>query len=792
MASSTQELLIKIIGDASGANKSFGSLQSTISRLSGGVLTLGSNFKIYEKGVRGAVSAQRALDVVSKGYTAETKQRIAVTKALEASQRAESTTTKQLTSATATNTSASKSNSSAKIAGKAASKQAVASANEEREAQEASAQSMRGGEYAIIALSQTIQDSGQFQMGMAQGFRAITNNVQVLSQSLIFMADKAKKTGLSMKDSLMAAIRGPGGLLLLISAATVAVEVLSQVFGKAEKSASAAAQKIKESATVFDPFSRIGFESADALESFSDALRAVATEDYAKAFSIIGHDIRGIKTELIALDPTFRDFFEQMGRVSLLGPGILDAVLFGGANGAFGKLADDLKKQAEEARAVQNMWTALERIYGKAGLRAMRLAAETKELGKEIDEVGYQILKQTSLWEMLNKKADLETRLSTLQKIASVTGQITAEQALLNLLSGSQAKNADDYFLNIRKASVIEESLAMLRLRASDATQRELAMQWELIELREAQFEPSIRELHFQELKTKYREEELKWVTEILARVSVIQEAPWLLKGVGSQGSIDSVVSLNEELLKLQGQLDYFKGNEQVGGGLLKIIGTPTELAAERIAIQEVAMAIDNLSGVSLANLGIALGEIKETGIESAISDMAMELGSGTASFESVAATLLKSIGNLAVQMGQAYIAFGVAGHAAKKFITNPGLAIVAGAALVALGSALKATSARIMDRGTTSTPNGSAGGVSTPSFSAAPGTSAQSNIGFRASAFTPASSLGSPMSLGAMGTQNITGTFYASGRDLVAVVGAEASSQQAMGIKNPLRISNN
>jgi hypothetical protein len=792
VASSTQELLIKIIGDASGANKSFGSLQSTISRLSGGVLTLGSNFKIYEKGVRGAVSAQRALDVVSKGYTAETKQRIAVTKALEASQRAESATTKQLTSATATNTSASKSNSSAKIAGKAASKQAVASANEEREAQEASAQSMRGGEYAIIALSQTIQDSGQFQMGMAQGFRAITNNVQVLSQSLIFMADKAKKTNLSMKDSLMAAIRGPGGLLLLISAATVAVEVLSQVFGKAEKSASAAAQKIKESATVFDPFSRIGFESADALESFSDALRAVATEDYAKAFSIIGHDIRGIKTELIALDPTFRDFFEQMGRVSLLGPGILDAVLFGGANGAFGKLADDLKKQAEEARAVQNMWTALERIYGEAGLRAMRLAAETKELGKEIDEVGYQILKQISLWEMLNEKADLETILSTLQKIASVTGQITAEQALLNLLSGSQAKNADDYFLNIRKASVIEESLAMLRLRASDATEREFDIQQKLLELRDAQFEPAVRELHFQELKTKYREEELQWVTEILARISIIQDAPWFLSEAGARESADSVVSLNEELLKLQGQLDYFKGNEQVGGGLLKIIGTPTELAAERIAIQEVAMAIDNLSGVSLANLGIALGEIKETGIESAISDMAMELGSGTASFESVAATLLKSIGNLAVQMGQAYIAFGVAGHAAKKFITKPGLAIVAGAALVALGSALKATSARIMDRGTTSTPNGSAGGVSTPSFSAAPGTSAQSNIGFRASAFTPASSLGSPMSLGAMGTQNITGTFYASGRDLVAVVGAEASSQQAMGIKNPLRISNN
>ena len=236
MATSTQELLIKIIGDASGANKSFGSLQDTISRLSGGVLTLGSNFKTYEKGVRGAVSAQRALDLVSKGYTEETKQRVSVTKALEASQRAEAASAKQLTSATTTNTSASKSNAAAKVSGKAASKASVQATNEERASQDASAQSMRGGEYAIIALSQTIQDSGQFQMGMAQGFRAITNNVQVLSQSLIFMADKAKKTGLSMKDSLMAAIRGPGGLLLLISAATVAVEVLSQVFGKAEKS----------------------------------------------------------------------------------------------------------------------------------------------------------------------------------------------------------------------------------------------------------------------------------------------------------------------------------------------------------------------------------------------------------------------------------------------------------------------------------------------------------------------------------------------------------------------------
>jgi hypothetical protein len=784
VASSTQELLIRIIGDASGANKSFGSLQSTISRLSGGVLTLGSNFKIYEKGVRGAVSAQRALDVVSKGYTAETKQRIAVTKALEASQRAESATTKQLTSATATNTSASKSNSSAKIAGKAASKQAVASANEEREAQEASAQSMRGGEYAVIALSQTIQDSGQFQMGMAQGFRAITNNVQVLSQSLIFMADKAKKTGLSMKDSLMAAIRGPGGLLLLISVATVAVEVLSQVFGKAEKSASAAAQKIKESATVFDPFSRIGFESADALESFSGALRAVATEDYAKAFSIIGHDIRGVKTELIALDPTFRDFFEQMRRVSLLGPGILDAVLFGGANGAFGKLADDLKKQAEEARAVQNMWTALERIYGKAGLSAMRLAAETKELGKEIDEVGYQILKQTSLWEMLNKKADLETRLSTLQKIASVTGQITAEQALLNLLSGSQAKNADDYFLNIRKASVIEESLAMLRLRASDATEREFDIQQKLLELRDAQFEPAVRELHFQELKTKYRKEELQWVTEILARISIIQDAPWFISEAGARESADSVVSLSEELLKLQGQLDYFKGNEQVGGGLLKIIGTPTELAAKRIAIHEVAMEIDNLSGVSLANLGIALGEIKETGIETAISDMAMELGSGTASFESVAATLLKSIGNLAVQMGQAYIAFGVAGHAAKKFITNPGLAIVAGAALVALGSALKATSARIMDgagASVTGSSSGGSGGVGS--------TRGVGAVSFGAfSGATSIASLPNGAGLGlTTGFQPVEREyrFEIRGRDLVSVLDMEGGARTRMGARN-------
>jgi hypothetical protein len=156
----------------------------------------------------------------------------------------------------------------------------------------------------------------------------------------------------------------------------------------------------------------------------------------------------------------------------------------------------------------------------------------------------------------------------------------------------------------------------------------------------------------------------------------------------------------------------------------------------------------------------------------------AATIGGGTEAMTRVFGRFFIKYGSELVKMGVATALLGVSMKAVREALQsfNGVPAIVAGAALVAAGSALSRQAKK------SSKALGGGGSASTPNFNAAPG------FGQR----TPASVLGPPSSLGLSVSQNITGTFYASGRDLVAVVGAETSSQQAMGIKNPLRISNN
>lgn len=77
-----------------------------------------------------------------------------------------------------------------------------------------------------------------------------------------------------------------------------------------------------------------------------------------------------------------------------------------------------------------------------------------------------------------------------------------------------------------------------------------------------------------------------------------------------------------------------------------------------------------------------------ETGVQGAITSLATSIGSGDSMFDA----LRESIGSFAVQVGQTLIGFGTAGLGLQTFITNPAGAIIAGTALVGLGSALKSS----------------------------------------------------------------------------------------------------
>ena len=107
-----------------------------------------------------------------------------------------------------------------------------------------------------------------------------------------------------------------------------------------------------------------------------------------------------------------------------------------------------------------------------------------------------------------------------------------------------------------------------------------------------------------------------------------------------------------------------------------------------------------------------------------AITDMMNGIGSALASGEgiinAIGKTLLSTMGNLAKQLGAQMIAFGTAGIALKKLMTNPYTAIAAGAALVALGAAASAAASKTINSYT----GGYSGGTSSYNNVSSPGAS--------------------------------------------------------------------
>lgn len=96
--------------------------------------------------------------------------------------------------------------------------------------------------------------------------------------------------------------------------------------------------------------------------------------------------------------------------------------------------------------------------------------------------------------------------------------------------------------------------------------------------------------------------------------------------------------------------------------------------------------------------------------IGSGFASIGMALGQGANLFSAVGAAILQTMGDIAVQLGQAAIAAGIAGIALKNLFANPAAAIAAGGVLVALGSALKAATNSVSGIGGGSSTGSSAG----------------------------------------------------------------------------------
>ena len=158
-------------------------------------------------------------------------------------------------------------------------------------------------------------------------------------------------------------------------------------------------------------------------------------------------------------------------------------------------------------------------------------------------------------------------------------------------------------------------------------------------------------------------------------------------KAAGASIAEMATIAARELGQKLALALNQFSLTSAGSGlsGLSSGITIPTKLQVDA----DFSALNERLSQVkaNFETLTLDLGGV----VNSAINDMASSLGealvSGGNIIDAIGQTLIKTLGNVAKSIGQQMIAFGTAAIALKSLMSNPYLAIAAGAALVALGS---------------------------------------------------------------------------------------------------------
>lgn len=99
--------------------------------------------------------------------------------------------------------------------------------------------------FAVISMGQGFQDAGQFGMGMAQGIRAVTNNLQMSVQAMMMLTAQAGGAKLAMQ-AFWTAMKGPAGFLLIFGAVTALIEGIANATQGAAKTIKRAMDELIE------------------------------------------------------------------------------------------------------------------------------------------------------------------------------------------------------------------------------------------------------------------------------------------------------------------------------------------------------------------------------------------------------------------------------------------------------------------------------------------------------------------------------------------------------------------
>lgn len=123
---------------------------------------------------------------------------------------------------------------------------------------------MKGTSSGVQAMSQTmgqlgwaIGDADMFLVNFRMGMMSIGNNIPMIAQGFGYVRDKIKDTGETMKDVLIGAIKGPGGVMIAINGLMFLINALAFLWDKQKKQIKENAEEVKNLANEYENLSTV-------------------------------------------------------------------------------------------------------------------------------------------------------------------------------------------------------------------------------------------------------------------------------------------------------------------------------------------------------------------------------------------------------------------------------------------------------------------------------------------------------------------------------------------------------
>lgn len=778
-----QNILIKILADVAGANASFGKLQKTLGDLSNGTLTLSKNFNAFEKGVRGSIGAQKAAEQVSKRYEQVMRQRLNISRAeaagmqaITAMHNAEASAIRakvalinaelaadnvalremqqelQLRKLAVGEIEVENRERRALIATKkldaAATKSSASQTQEATQAVADMSHANGSASFALLSLTQGLQDAGQFGMGMAQGIRAVNNNLQQFVTATILAQKQAG--GMSAAFGLMIRqLAGPAGFLFVFSLASAAVEFFANRSQRAGNKTDEFRKKLqaltsvselpgielgviglRNMASAYDQMTRSAQDAFDQRQKeFAqtiDFIRAKELESQQQDQINATNTSQSIKTYQ-ALTTTLATYSGQLKDTSEEN----------------NQLAKSLREEADQAERLEIAYLAALKVVGAEGL-AESIAAQTARR-TEIE----------GIVEMANLLA--ESGISTIAEFnsgLSRTNQILNDLSPMAVLTAEKfaelfaSGEIDDYIQKMRERYTVETDLQKITTELSELRDQINSKDFEAIAIKELELDLAQQFADAQRQNIQ--------LTALKASLEAGDETQLAI----TAAQITAIKGVNEQL------------REQVKLLLLKRGMTVEEIegifSSLGIAEDDVEKA-DQMTR-AMERLNAAMARTAAQGIARVATGL-LDVAIGGESFKDA---ILGPIADMAIQLGKIAIATGLTMEKLKFSFANPGSAIAAGVALVVAGKLVKST----ISNASKSSASSAAGGAGTAGIARAAFSSfepfqnrQQFAAGGLGAQFAPARQATTPYE------------FRIRGRDLVAAVDETRSANTRRGI---------